>query len=238
MRFIIALVLSLALVVAFAKPLKKYPIPFYLGAVALVGLYFWGVSSGMRGEAWSVFQQIIHRCALAFLLFSVVMFVGVLNEKSRLRAHLMPIRRQLSIIACILAVGHIAFYTNSYLPHLVNVFSGRIGLSFGLAAFIALLMIALFVTSFLAVKHRMKAAAWKAAQRLAYPFYLLTYVHLALLLMPSALSGSQVATVSIIVYSLVAGAYVVLRTCKALADHVANAAPIESEAELELVVAQ
>ena len=42
MRFVIALVVSFALVWLCAKPLKKYPAPFYLGAVALLGLYFWG----------------------------------------------------------------------------------------------------------------------------------------------------------------------------------------------------
>lgn len=42
MRFVIALVISFALVWLCAKPLKKHPVPFYLGAIALLGLYFWG----------------------------------------------------------------------------------------------------------------------------------------------------------------------------------------------------
>ena len=78
MRFVIALVVSFALVWLCAKPLKKYPVPFYLGAVALLGLYFWGSATGVRNEAWSYFQPLMQRCALAFLLFSIVMFVGVL----------------------------------------------------------------------------------------------------------------------------------------------------------------
>ena len=103
MRFIVALVVSFALVWACAKPLKKHPVPFYVCAVALVALYFWGVSAGVRGEAWSYFQPLMQRCALAFLLFTVVMFVGVLGEGNPLRTHLMHIRRQLSILACIFA---------------------------------------------------------------------------------------------------------------------------------------
>lgn len=83
MRFIVALVVSFALVWACAKPLKKHPVPFYVCAVALVALYFWGVSAGVRGEAWSYFQPLMQRCALAFLLFTVVMFVGVLGEGNR-----------------------------------------------------------------------------------------------------------------------------------------------------------
>ena len=235
MRFIVALVLSFALIWACAKPLKKYPVPFYLGAIALVALYCWGTSVGVRGDAWSLFQPLMQRCALAFLLFSIVMFVGVLSEKSALRTRLMPIRRQLSILACIFAVGHIVFYGASYIPRISSAFTGNLAFSLGLAALITALMTVLCVTSFQIVKHGMSAAAWKRVQRLAYPFYLLIYVHLALLLMPSALAGNQVAVISIVVYSAIVGAYAVLRVAKALADR--SDAPAPSELELETTAA-
>lgn len=225
MRFLLALVVSFILVVACAKPLRKHPIPFYVGAIVLVVLYVWGMQTGVRGDIWSVFQPLMQRCALAFMLFSVVMFVGVLGDKNPLRTRLMPIRRQLSILACIFAVGHITFYASSYVPRLSNAFSGNLAFSLGLAALITALMAVLWVTSAQAVKHSLKAATWKAIQRLAYPFYLLTYVHLALLLMPSAMVGNQVAVISIVVYSVVVGAYVVLRVGRALANRAANAAP-------------
>lgn len=226
MRFIVALVLSFALIWACAKPLKKYPVPFYISAIAMIGVYFWGTSVGMRGDAWSLFQPLMQRCALAFLLFSIVMFVGVLGEKNPLRTHLMPIRRQLSILACIFAVGHIVFYGASYIPRISSAFTGNLAFSLGLAALITALMTVLCITSFQIVKHGMSAAAWKRVQRLAYPFYVLIYVHLALLLMPSAAVGNQVAVVSIVVYSLIVGAYVVLRIAKALADRKAMPAAV------------
>lgn len=237
MRFVIALVVSFALVWLCAKPLKKYPVPFYLGAVALLGLYFWGSATGVRNEAWSYFQPLMQRCALAFLLFSIVMFVGVLGEKNPLRTHLMPIRRQLSILACIFAVGHIVFYGASYIPRISSAFTGNLAFSLGLAALITALMTVLCITSFQIVKHGMSAAAWKRVQRLAYPFYVLIYVHLALLLMPSAAVGNQVAVVSIVVYSLIVGAYVVLRIAKALADRKAMPAAAPNELELETAAA-
>lgn len=237
MRFIVALVLSFALIWACAKPLKKYPIPFYIGAIAMIGVYFWGTSVGMRGDAWSLFQPLMQRCALAFLLFSIVMFVGVLGEKNPLRTHLMPIRRQLSILACIFAVGHIVFYGASYIPRISSAFTGNLAFSLGLAALITALMTVLCITSFQIVKHGMSAAAWKRVQRLAYPFYVLIYVHLALLLMPSAAVGNQVAVVSIVVYSLIVGAYVVLRIAKALADRKAMPAAAPNELELETAAA-
>ena len=236
MRFVIALAISFALIWLCAKPLKKYPVPFYLGAIVLLGLYFWGSATGVRNEAWSYFQPLMQRCALAFLLFSIVMCVGVLGERNPLRTHLMPIRRQLSILACIFACGHIAFYGASYLPRLASAFSGNLAFSLGLAALITALMAVLWVTSAKRVKHAMTAVNWKRVQRLAYPFYLLTYVHLALLLMPSAAAGNSVAVLSIAVYSAVVGAYAVLRAAKALRDRAA--APADAPAaELDLEAA-
>lgn len=233
MRFVIALVISFALVWLCAKPLKKHPVPFYLGAIALLGLYFWGTATGVRNEVWAYFQPLMQRCALAFLLFSIVMFVGVLGERNPLRVHLMPIRRQLSILACIFACGHIAFYASSYVPRLASAFTGNLAFSLGLAALITALMVVLWATSAQRVKHTMKAASWKRMQRLAYPFYVLTYVHLALLLMPSAMAGNNVAVLSIAVYSIVMGAYVVLRLRKAAADRLAEPAAAASDLDLE-----
>lgn len=217
MRFLIALVVVLLLVIACARPLKRYPIPFYLGAVALVGLYFYGSTINATGGLWPYFMPLMQRCALAFLLFTLVMFVGVLDESSRLRTHLMPVRRQLSILGCIFAVGHVVFYAMSYLPRLATALTGNLGFSLALAALLVVLMAVLFVTSLQAVKHRLKAATWKGIQRLAYPFYLLIYVHLALLLLPSTLAGKDTAVISLVVYTVVMVAYVVLRTRKALA---------------------
>ncbi len=52
----------------------------------------------------------------------------------------------------------------------------------------------------------------------------------------SALAGNQVAVVSIAVYSVVVGAYVVLRVAKALADRTAEtAAPAELDLETAAV---
>lgn len=66
MRFIVALVISFALVWLCAKPLKMHPVPFYVGAVALLGLYFWGTTTGVRNEVWAYFQPLMQRCAWRF----------------------------------------------------------------------------------------------------------------------------------------------------------------------------
>ena len=215
MRFLIALVCCIVLIGILAKPLKRHPAPFYIVALALVGLYWFGTTTNTAGGMWPYFMPLMQRCALAFVLFTIVMFVGVLDESSPLRARLMPIRRQLSILGCIFALGHLAFYGVSYVPRLGSAFSGNLGFSLALAALLVLLMAILLVTSFQVVKRRMSAARWKGVQRLAYPFYLLTYVHLLLMLAPSALHGGVAATTSVAVYSTVFAAYVVLRLVRA-----------------------
>lgn len=216
MRFVIALIASVVLIFACAKPLKKHPSPFYLGATALVGLYLYGTTINSSVGLWPYFMPLMQRCALAFLLFTIVMFIGALGDNSPLRSRLMPVRRQLSILGCIFAAGHIAFYAASYLPRVAAGFASNLAIALLLAALLIVMMAILMVTSFQVVKHRMTASTWKSVQRLAYPFYLLTYVHLAMLLAPSALAGNETAVISLTVYSLITSLYVVLRTKKAL----------------------
>lgn len=228
MRFLIALLCCIVLVVPLAKPLKRHPVPFYIVALALVCLYWFGTSTNATGDLWSYFMPLMQRCALAFMLFTVVMFVGVLDEGSALRARLIPIRRQLSILGCIFALGHLAFYGVSYLPRLGSTFGGNLGSSLVLAGLLVLLMTILLVTSFQMVKRRMSAVHWKSVQRLAYPFYLLTYAHLVLLLAPSAFVGRNTAVISLVAYSLVVGAYVGLRLRRTMLRHRAQTATAQT----------
>lgn len=216
MRFLVALVIAIALIAACEKPLKRCPALFYALSVLLVGAYFYGSATNATGGLWPYFLPLLQRCALAFLLFSIVMFAGALRDSSPLRTRIMAVRRQLSIMACILAVGHIAYYAASYLPRLASLPSFSLVCAFAIALALVVLMAVLFATSLLAVKQRMKASGWKSIQRLAYPFYVLIYVHLALFLAPSALAGKETAVVSLTVYTVVMAAYVLCRTRKAL----------------------
>ena len=131
MRFLIALVCCIVLIGILAKPLKRHPVPFYIVALALVGLY-WSNDTNTAGGCGRTCMPLMQRCALAFVLFTIVMFVGVLDESSPLRARLMPIRRQLSILGCSSALGHLAFYGVSYVPRLGSALNGNLGFSLAL----------------------------------------------------------------------------------------------------------
>ena len=95
----------------------------------------------------------------------------------------------------------------------MNIFIGII-----VAIILFVLLIVLGVTSFQFVKKHMSRTSWKNVQKLAYPFFGLTYVHLVCLLLPSAMRGRIAATVSVAVYSVVFIAYLILRIMRAMAD--------------------
>ena len=80
------------------------------------------------------------------------------------------------------------------------------------------LLVVLGVTSFNVVKKRMKKETWKRVQLLAYPFWGLVYVHLLLMLVPSALRGGAPAQMAVVVYSVVFVGYAVLRIRRAAID--------------------
>ncbi|MDY4199419.1 MAG: FMN-binding protein, partial [Candidatus Fimadaptatus sp.] len=89
-----------------------------------------------------------------------------------------------------------------------------------LAAICSLIMIAimlpLMITSFKAVRKKMKPKSWKKLQRSAYVFYGLIYVHTMLLYVPMVQAGRSVYIVNVIVYSLIFISYAGMRIRKEL----------------------
>ena len=142
------------------------------------------------------------------------MYIGALPEGSKARQMLMPIRGELSIIAAILTVGHVANYLGTYLADILSGFAGMSAgmvASFVVSSLLIVLLAALTVTSFNAVKTRMSSDAWKRLQKTAYAFFGLTYVHLVLVLAPTVSSSGQKAAFSIAAYTAIMLVYVALR---------------------------
>lgn len=226
MRFIVAFALVLLVAFPGAHLIKKAPFAIYALALTLDLLYLYGMASGAATGAstgfWAVFLPFMQRCTLAFAFFTVVMFAGVLKEASRIRTRLFPIRGQLSITGCILALCHIAYYVYTYFFQILQVTgkvpSVNLGVSFVISGVLLVLFTILLATSFNAVKRRMHTKTWKRVQRWAYVFYGLIYVHLAIILLPPALSGKETALVSMVVYTAVFAIYAALRIRRAAAD--------------------
>lgn len=215
------LVLAGAAAFAFAckRPIKACPLAFYALAVALDVLFVVGSFTRFPAIVYDALFLLMHKCTLSTALFAVVMYIGVFARDSRVASYLRPIRAELSIMAWLLSLGHMAIYLSSYATSLssglpqTNV---AVALVVALALFV--LLVVLGVTSFNVVKKRMTKELWKRVQLLAYPFWALVYVHLLLMLLPSALRGGAPAQVSVAVYSAVFLGYAVLRIRRALVD--------------------
>lgn len=218
MEFIAVLILTVAAVFALRNAIRRAPTLFYLAAAALVALQL-SELSGLLGAWWKPLLLLTQRCMLALSLFVIVMFIGTLPKESRVGKWLRPIRGELSILACILCTGHILSYIAPYTIRAIScAMSGSMLASFVTAMVLVILLAILGTTSLETVKRRMNATSWKKLQRWAYVFFALIFLHLLLMLLPSALKGAKQAMESLVVYSALFIAYVALRTIKAVAD--------------------
>lgn len=221
MIFLISLTLAEVFAVFAGKPLKKNPLPFYLAAVfiaALSVLVTWsGVSFPTFIENWVL--PIFTSGGLSGGLFVIVMFTGAFPNGSKPIKKLMPIRGQLSIIASILTLGHNLAYGKIYFVKLLASPSS-LPITTCLAAICSLIMIIimlpLFITSFLRIRRKMQPKMWKRLQRTAYVFYALLYCHILLLMIPNALVGRSEYIITIYAYTVVFLSYAVCRMIKFL----------------------
>lgn len=225
MTFALILACTVAACFALRNPLKKWPMLFYVLAVIVDLFFIAGVTIGLPRAIWSVFFLLIQKCTMPTAIFVVVMYIGVLPRSSKAFSWLKPVRAELSIIAWILSLGHMVVYIVSYLPRLTAgyAFSGNMLIAFVLAVILLVLLLLLGITSFNFVKRHMRAETWKKVQKLAYPFFILTYVHILFMLAPAAFKGGIAAQASVVVYSVVFLLYVVLRAYRAWADKRAQA---------------
>lgn len=220
MEVLYALIAAIIFAVALRRPIQTLPWLFYILALGVTILYaskwVFSLNSVIARETFPY----ISRCLFAFGLFTMVMFVGVFKDGSSISKYLTPIRGELSIIATILTGGHVFNYLNSYIEQFLAGFAGMKNtmiFSFFLSALIALMLVVLGITSFNFVRKRMSAKTWKRIQWFAYPFFIMVYIHLMLLLAPIASVGDK-SFYSVIVYTVIFGTYLIARTYRALWD--------------------
>jgi DMSO/TMAO reductase YedYZ heme-binding membrane subunit/uncharacterized protein with FMN-binding domain len=218
MIILLSLVLVAAFVALCAGPLKRHPVPFYLGATVIAAVVCVCTSLHVSFPTWfnSWVWPLVSRSGLSAALFVAVMFAGALTNGSKPVKVLMPIRGELSILACILTLGHNISYGMTYFRRLTRLPSYQLGAAICSIVMICI-MLPLFVTSFRCIRKKMKPKRWKQLQRLAYGFYALLYVHVLLLTVPAALRGRSGYALTIFVYSVVFLGYALCRVTKALA---------------------
>lgn len=216
------ILVSIALTLIFAlgchAPIRKHAGAFYAFAVLIVVLEVLYYQLGWRDLApeWLT-DHIVNpfkRGALSTAMFMVVMYIGALDAKRPAVRKLMGVRGELSIIACILTLGHNIIYGKK---HFVRLFTNisEMKPQEVIAAIISIVMIAvmipLMVTSFKAIRGKMRGKDWKKLQRLAYGFFALIYVHVMVLFIPKF----EKKWMDIILYTVIFGVYLVLRVTKA-----------------------
>lgn len=224
MTFLVVLVATIVAVLALRQPLHKWPVAFYALAVVADVAYIAGIEGLLPRAVASPLTLLMGKCMLSLALFVVVMYIGVFAKGSRVHQWLKPVRAELSILACILACGHMAVYLASYAPRLGGALGANVLSALVVALALLVLLLVLGVTSFGFVKKHMRTDSWKRLQRWAYVFFGLVYVHLMLMLAPAASRGGEAAVASVPVYTVVFGAYAVLRVRRALVDRRAGAA--------------
>ena len=226
MEFLIVLASSVVLAIALREPLHRCPVAFYALACAVVVAFFEGVNGLLPGTWWKPLISLVQRCMAALSLFAVVMFIGVLPKGSKFDQWLRPVRAKLSIVACILCLGHMCMYLAPYASRaIVGTLGATTMASFAVAVVLFALVLVLGVTSFNFVKHRMGGRTWENVQRLAYPFFGLAWVHLMFMLAPAAAKGGEQAMLSVVIYTILFAAYAILRVFRWRKDKQAETAP-------------
>lgn len=232
MIFLIALLEAILFVFFFKNAIRKHPAVFYILSIAVIGFIVCYTKLNLYEvfPVWT-YQYIIsvfYRGAFSTALFVIVMYIGALNPKGKIVRALMPIRGYLSIIACLITLAHSFAYGIYYIAAIFHT-PDKLDLRQILALILTIplfsIMIVLMVTSFKAVRKKMKPRVWKNVQRLSYPWFAILYLYLMVLLVPSMLEAlspsSDIAMLyrvndilSVILYTLVFGVYFVLRVRK------------------------
>lgn len=213
----------LALLIAFplGKSLKKHPAVFYLCGLAMIAAFMAYRIGDFYVAGLQPVLDIVGKGYLACSLLAIVMFTGALGN-GRLRAHLQPIRAQLSILSFILILGHVTVYLESYLPRISRIFATNTWLSVSLTIAILLTVIyaVLSATSLHIARVKMPFKIWKGIQRMSYLMVTLLWLHILLALGRGIFlgNGSGSTTIAFIIYSAITAAYAALRIRKALKD--------------------
>ncbi|MFT8351830.1 hypothetical protein [Clostridium saccharoperbutylacetonicum] len=222
MLILISILIVAMFIILFHKKIKKHANIFYIisGLIAIgFILYFqFNLGNQVPKDINKYVVTIFSRSAVSTALFTIIMYIGVLDKKLNITKKLLSIRGELSIIACILTLGHNVLYGKTYF---VTLFVDHTALTWPklIAALISLVLIAmmlpLMITSFPSVRKKIPFKKWKAIQRLAYVFYGLIYVHVMVLFLPK-IQGDKLFDIAI--YTSIFGLYFVARVHKYFKD--------------------
>ena len=226
MLLVISLIIVSLFIYFLKDSLKKHAGIYYVGAavisIAVFLIGFLPMPLFVKNNILGIFAK----GSLGTAMFVAVMYAGALPKGSKLIAPLMKIRGELSITAAILVLCHNFTYGMTYFKMLF-IKPAALSATQLTAAIISIIlitiMLVLTVTSFQAVRKKMKAKKWKQLQRTAYVFYGLMYVHIMLINIPYARLGLGTYIANVVIYSIVFLGYAAMRIAKAVSVKAARA---------------
>ena len=226
MLLVISLIIVSLFIYFLKDSLKKHAGIYYIGAavisIAVFLIGFLPMPLFLKNNILGIFAK----GSLGTAMFVAVMYAGALPKDSKLIAPLMKIRGELSITAAILVLCHNFTYGITYFKMLF-IKPAALSATQLTAAIISIIlitiMLVLTVTSFQAVRKKMKAKKWKQLQRTAYVFYGLMYVHIMLINIPYARLGLGTYIANVVIYSIVFLGYAAMRIAKAVSVKAARA---------------
>ena len=226
MLLVISLIIVSLFIYFLKDSLKKHAGIYYIGAavisIAVFLIGFLPMPLFVKNNILGIFAK----GSLGTAMFVAVMYAGALPKGSKLIAPLMKIRGELSITAAILVLCHNFTYGMTYFKMLF-IKPAALSATQLTAAIISLvliiIMLVLTVTSFQAVRKKMKAKKWKQLQRTAYVFYGLMYVHIMLINIPYARLGLGTYIANVVIYSIVFLGYAAMRIAKVVSVKAARA---------------
>ena len=226
MLLVISLIIVSLFIYFLKDSLKKHAGIYYIGAavisIAVFLIGFLPMPLFLKNNILGIFAK----GSLGTAMFVAVMYAGALPKGSKLIAPLMKIRGELSITAAILVLCHNFTYGMTYFKMLF-IKPAALSATQLTAAIISIIlitiMLVLTVTSFQAVRKKMKAKKWKQLQRTAYVFYGLMYVHIMLINIPYARLGLGTYIANVVIYSIVFLGYAAMRIAKFVSVKAARA---------------
>lgn len=226
MLLIISLIIVSLFIYFLKGSLKKHAGIYYIGAavisIAVFLLEFLPMPLFVKNNILGIFAK----GSIGTAMFIAVMYAGALPKGSKLIAPLMKIRGELSITAAILVLCHNFTYGITYFKMLFikpEALSATQLTAAIISLVLIIIMIVLTVTSFQAVRKKIKAKKWKQLQRTAYVFYGLMYVHIMLINIPYARLGLGTYIANVVIYSIVFLGYAAMRIAKAVSVKAARA---------------
>jgi DMSO/TMAO reductase YedYZ heme-binding membrane subunit len=236
---IIAIILA-ALLIVFSKPVHKWRYVLYI-AVLLITAYIVGAPQYGATAGWPQWftreiATLFRVGSLAVAVFIIVMYVGVLPTKTKIAKKIRSVRAELSVVACILALGHNVTYTSLFIQFFENLgnpsaLRGYWWYACLFSLILIGLMIPLLITSFYSVRKWMSAKTWKRLQSTSYIFYVMLYLHVTGILLYTALNGGHGGADgdTLVAYSILFIPYFILRPAKYLWDRSKKTSTQENE---------